>query len=229
MRIVLKFPRDRIIWATILRRPNRFLGIAKIGDSQQLIHIHDPGRIPLLKPGTRILILNVEHPKRKTKYDLLTFKWRDEWIFSHSGYHSKIFEKTVRFLNGFQGHIRREVKLGKSRIDFSFRDIFVEVKGCTWIVDNFCCFPDAPTSRGRRHLLELAEYASHRNKAYIVFLAFSKYAKKVRIARSVDPEFYEAAIKARNMGVRFLGLKYKFDEAKLIHIGSIPVDLENPC
>jgi len=223
--VVLEFPSEDILQGVFIRRLNRFLGLTRVKNSDLYVHIHDPGRIPLLEPKTKVLIIRRRGNKRKTLYDLLAFKWGGEWIFSHSGYHSKIFENTIPFLPEFKGEIIREVRLGESRIDFMIGEIFVEVKGCTWIVGDSCYFPDAPTSRGRRHVLELARQAVNGGKAYIVFLAFSKYPKKIKIARSIDPNFGDAVLRATEAGVKFLGIKYVFDGRKLRYVHRIPVEL----
>ena len=57
--------------------------------------------------------------------------------------------------------IRPEYTYGNSRIDFYMekgeQKILMEVKGCTLEMDGIGYFPDAPTERGVKHLLELAQ------------------------------------------------------------------------
>lgn len=211
--------------AVFVERVNRFLGIAIINGKEQRIHIHDPGRVPLLKPKKRVLVCPVDNPNRKTKFDLIAF-WHNEWIFSHSGYHSKFFELTIRktrFLDFKK--MRREVKIDNSRIDFLLDDDrLIEVKGCTWIIGDHCFFPDAPTERGRRHIRHLIRASLEGMKTHIFFLVFYSKVKSVGIARSVDPKFYETLLEAFNSNVIFEGLKFSFDGKTLYFIDKIPVD-----
>jgi sugar fermentation stimulation protein A len=56
--------------------------------------------------------------------------------------------------------IRSEVTFGRSRFDFAVDTpggtVLVEVKSCTLCEHAVAMFPDAPTSRGKRHLEEMA-------------------------------------------------------------------------
>ena len=147
--MIKRFPKDILKKAIFVGRINTFLEVARIGNIKEEIHIHDPGGILLLKPNTRIIIVRSKSPKRRTRYDLLAFSHNDEWVFSNSKYHSEIFEITMRKgLTVFKGEIRKEVEIYGSRIDFLINSTAVEVKGCTWIRNMCCYFPDAPTERG---------------------------------------------------------------------------------
>lgn len=223
---VFCFSSSKILEGLLKKRIGRFLGEAYIECQKYLIHIHDPGRIPLLKPNTKILLLESKRVNRKTRYDLIAFWSFREWIFSHSGYHSKIFEQTVRRVPlGFHGRIRREVKINRSKIDFMIGDSLIEIKGCTWIKGDCCLFPDAPTIRGLRHLEHLEYYAKKSNRqAYIVFLVFSSRPRKLRIAREVDMKFYETAKRVKDV-VRFRAIKYVFKDNTIYFVGEIPVNI----
>lgn len=225
MHSIISFSKNEIVRARFLDRINRFVGRVATGGRDFLVHIHDPGRIPLLTQHTDVLLLRREGSRRKTKYDLLAFRYRDEWIFSNSLYHSQIFEETIsKGLVRFKGEARREVKIYGSRIDFLIGSTPVEVKGCTWIRNDSCFFPDAPTARGARHLEDLARYVIDNGlHAFVVFLVFSKYPKCLRIARDIDPYFYNRFREALSNGVGFLAYKYTFKDNSLYFVGEIPV------
>ena len=208
-----------------LERPNRFIGYVLVGNKKEIVHVHDPGRVPLLRPNTKVLLCPTNRKGRKTKYDLIAF-WYGEWVFSHSGYHSYFFEETLKKVNLLpHSQIRREVRVGDSRIDFLINDnLYVEIKGCTWIINDHCFFPDAPTERGRRHIRHLARICEMGGRARVYFLVFHTMIRSVGIAKSVDPKFYDLFIEATNAGVIFEGLKYRFDGKTLYFVGRIPVD-----
>ena len=69
--------------------------------------------------------------------------------------------------------VKREVKFGGSRFDVYYeageRKGFLEVKGVTLEEDGVAMFPDAPTERGAKHLLELAEAWKKAMKAQCCF------------------------------------------------------------
>jgi sugar fermentation stimulation protein A len=70
--------------------------------------------------------------------------------------------------------IREEVPLRNSRIDFLLREggreVFLEVKSCTLFGNGVAMFPDAVTSRGKRHLEELAALSRKGNLSTVLFL-----------------------------------------------------------
>lgn len=92
-------------------------------------------------------------------------------------------------------HIRREVTVGASRFDFQLTDgefrCTVEVKSAGYVEDGVAWFPDAPTTRGRRHLDELAVLAREGERAAVVFVAQGA-AQSVALNRVIDPEFAAA-------------------------------------
>jgi len=156
-------------------------------------------------------------------FDLLAFMHNGEWIFSHSGYHSKIFEQILRMkLFDIYGSIRKEIIIDDSRIDFAVNSTLIEVKGCTWIKDDVGLFPDSPTLRGRKHIKVLAKYVSRGGRAYVVFLVFSKRARYVTIAKDVDRNLYEEVVNAAKTGVNFVGFRLMFSDGAVYYLGRIP-------
>jgi sugar fermentation stimulation protein A len=67
-----------------------------------------------------------------------------------------------------------EVPVGRSRFDFLLsrngKELYLEVKSCTLFGNRIAMFPDAVTSRGRRHLLELAGMSRRGVRAAVLFL-----------------------------------------------------------
>lgn len=118
---------------------------------------------------------------------------------------------------------RREVSIGRSRIDFLLRSptglpMLLEVKSVSWVEGGTGLFPDAVSARGTRHLRELAEAAgSGQYEAAVCFVVQRPDARTVVPARKVDPEFGFAFDEAVSAGVRFLG--------RCCHLGPEGVEL----
>jgi len=112
-----------------------------------------------------------------------------------------------------------EQKLGDSRLDFLVlkidKRIWVEVKGCTFVRDDVALFPDAPTTRGKRHLDELTLAKRNGYNAAVLFLVFRPDAKYFSPNRLMDPQFYGAYQKAREAGVDFYPLLFTFREGNI--------------
>ena len=71
--------------------------------------------------------------------------------------------------------VEREKTFGNSRFDFRLRneadeEYYLEVKGVTLEENGETRFPDAPTERGRKHLLELIEVKNQGKGAGVLFL-----------------------------------------------------------
>jgi len=186
-----------------LERINKFLGKVKISEREEFVHIHDPGRLKeLLFLGNRVLIKNENKPNRKTKFDLIAAYKNDHWVFVHSNYHRKIAESIIKSkiideVSEFD-KIEAEKRYNSSRIDFLLTDtkrnkkLWLEVKGCTLTENGRALFPDAPTKRGTRHLLELLEIAKSNEYAGLLILIFRKDSKCFMPNNKTDPEFTKA-------------------------------------
>jgi len=106
MHSIISFSENVIVRARFLDRISRFVGRVTTGGGDFLVHIHDLCRILLLTQHTDVPLLCREGSRRKTRYDLLAFRFRDEWIFSNSLYRSQIFGETISKGHvGFKGEV----------------------------------------------------------------------------------------------------------------------------
>lgn len=217
-----------LILGTFKKRDNRFLITGSINKKNEKCHLHDPGRLKeLLKPGAPLLLQYVTG-KRKTKYDVIAVK-KDTWTFIHSGYHSTLAQellrrKKIRELSTYT-IARKEYTYGKSRIDFlldNTHKCLLEVKGCTLILNRKAIFPDAPTSRGKRHLQELIRANQEGYKTAVLFLVMGD-ADSFSPNWEMDPEFAYTLNEARKKNVKLLAYTIKFDNGKLFLGKEIPV------
>ncbi len=211
--------------AIFLERPNRFLGLCREldGAGRQLeVHVRDPGRLrELLFEGNEVLLKKAARKRRKTGYDLVAARSSgSRWVLVNSGFHSQIASMIFRDQRispfGPVHYIKPEVKAGKSRLDFFLgleagREMYVEVKGCTLEKKGVAFFPDAPTERGRRHLLELMDATKQGFGAAVVFLIFCPLAYCFEANIHTDPKFHRCLYMAMEQGVEVhpLHLEYK--------------------
>lgn len=151
-----------------ITRNNRFLGEVLIDGKKTYGHIHDPGRLEeLLKKGNDILLKRYDKKNRKTEWEVIAARYGKNWIFINSKFHSSITRKILE---------NSEINVGGSRLDFLLmrknEKIWVEVKGCTLMIDHIALFPDAPTERGRRHVEKLIKLRKEGNRSVLIFLVF---------------------------------------------------------
>ncbi len=200
---------------TFLERPNRFVAEIEYKGKIETAHVHDPGRLKeLLINGAEILFT---HSKGKLKYYIKAVKCEDEWVLIDSAQHSKIALKVFSYLPEFSdiNEIKKEVKLGKSRIDFMLDGIPLEVKGVTLVKNSLALFPDAPTERGTRHVNEIIEH-----QGIILFLIFRK-AEKFAPNRETDIKFSEKLSEAREKTIPIIPVQISFDGKMLYYHGKI--------
>ncbi|MEO2065188.1 MAG: DNA/RNA nuclease SfsA, partial [Desulfurobacteriaceae bacterium] len=179
----------------------------------------------LLTPSSPLLL--APNPKGKLDYKVVAVKKSDEWILINTQVHSKIAQRLIE--EGYLGfkpkEVLREVKVGKSRIDFLIdKDFYLEVKGCNLVVNGTCLFPDAPTERGRKHLEELIALKRKGYRAGVLFLAFRR-CSELRPNSETDPAFSEAFERAKALGVEFFAFNLSLHplSGKVRVVGKVPV------
>ncbi len=215
-----------------LERKNRFLGIVDIDGKTEKVHVRDPGRLEeLLYPGNKVLLGKADNPARKTSWDLIAARFQEEWVLVNSGFHPQIArfvlenEKINPFgiTDGWQG----EKALGKSRIDFFTEteegELWVEVKGCTLAIDGKALFPDAPTTRGTRHVRELISAVEKGHRAGLLILVFRSTAKCFSPYEERDPDFAAAFREAIDKGVEVHPLGFTYEDGDIYYRGKLTV------
>ncbi len=191
--------------ATVISRPNRFMVKANLHGKIIDVHIHDPGRLEeLIFPGNEIIIR--ETPDSRTKYSVTFCKNNDLYTFNDSRYHSLIASKFIK-----EGY-KKEVKTGKSRLDFQYMNSFIEVKSATLVENGIAMFPDAVTERGTRHLKELMNLAALGYDSYVLFLIFNGHAESFIPNSNRDKIFSGTFYNALDNNVHFKFLKFVNDE-----------------
>lgn len=215
--------------ATFLSRPNRFLLVALITGSKETVRVHvpDPGRLKeLLYHGNRLLLTPATGvSSRKTNWSLVGAMDATGWILVNTTYHRKI--ATSLFMGssspfGIVNNLSAEVKSpsGHSRFDFLLNyDLWVEVKGCTLKKGKEALFPDAPTTRGVKHLTELTTLAMSGLKTAVVFLVFVRDVDYFTVNRTTDIAFAKALEKAVVSGVSIYPIQISFNGRDIEYVG----------
>ncbi|MBR0471373.1 MAG: DNA/RNA nuclease SfsA [Methanosphaera sp.] len=209
---------EDLILGKYISRPNRFTVTFKNEENNiEIAHLHDPGRLKeLLIEDTPILLRYVptyNKTGRKTKYDVIGIYYDDEWLLLNSSFHNKLVQelidnKEIPQLKDF--HIEKpEYTYGKSRLDFLLKndnndELFLEVKGCTLVIDGEARFPDAPTSRGKKHVEELINIKRDGKLSCIIILILQNKAEFFTPNYDTDPDFSLSLEEAYNSGVQIL-------------------------
>lgn len=218
--------------AVFLSRPNRFIARVDIDGREETVHVKNTGRCKeLLVPGRTVWLEEGTNPNRKTKYDLIAVDKDGLPVNMDAQAPNRVFAEWAK-----AGHfvpdltlLRPETTWGKSRFDFYWeadgRKGFVEVKGCTLEDNGFCRFPDAPTERGVKHLLELVSCMQDGYEAAICFVIQMEGMKSFSPNDETHPAFGDALRSAAKQGVQVLAVGCTVTPDSLTITHTIPVVL----
>ncbi len=227
--------KNNIIKSEFIKRPNRFQAYVNIDGVETIVHVPNTGRCKeILIPGCTVILRQEDNPNRKTKYDLIAGYKNGILINIDSQIPNKVVEealkeKKIKPLNKYD-IVQREKTFGNSRFDFKLTDklgneCYVEVKGVTLEDDGKAMFPDAPTERGKKHLLELIEVKKTGRDAVVIFLIQMENVKYFTPYDIRDKAFSEALAFAEKSGVSVMAYNCKLGENFITLHNPVPVVL----
>ena len=220
---------DRVTGGVFLSRLSRFSARAIVGGREQTVHVKNTGRLrELLIPGAEAVLCPSDSPGRKTAYDLVAVRHDGRYVnIDSQAPNAAAAELMVRLYPGCA--LRREKVFGSSRFDLYLEReelrLFTEVKGVTLVRDGTAFFPDAPTERGRKHLLELAQARSAGYAASVLFLVQRDDALCFSPNRETDPAFADALAEAAAAGVEVLCFDCEVTADSMTARSPVPVKL----
>lgn len=228
------------MYAVFLRRLNRFAVLVRVEGKEEVAHLPNPGRLlEVLEPG-RTLLLRPANEGRRTRWTAVAADLGPFLVSLDSTLPNRAFPRFLErgILSELRGLaiLAREPRLGSGRADFLLggkgRKVWVEVKSVTLVMDGVALFPDAPTIRGRRHLLELAGRVQVGDEAFVVFVVQRPDAKKFGPNATIDPQFSQVFCQAISVGVQARAVVCSFDGEDLhplFVLGPESMVLPNPC
>lgn len=191
---------DADVEATFIKRPNRFIIHALLNGEEVICHCPNTGRMgELLLPGVKLILEKSKNPARKTPYSVVGVYKKDLIVPITSARANDVAKKIIIPSLFKDSEIKAEVTYSKSRFDFRVtKDVgekdkatYIEVKSCTLFVDDRAIFPDAPTSRGTKHLNELGDAVKEGYKGAVIFVVFNPGATSFSPNNITDPKFSE--------------------------------------
>lgn len=225
-----------LIAGRFCRREKRFLAEVALAPGQRVwAHVPNSGALTgCLEPGMEVLLTAEGRPGRKTAYTWRFCRVGSNWVSVDTTAPNRL---VAAILAGFglpglppPYDLRAEVRLPQgSRLDFAVGKDgqlhFIEVKSITWVEDGLALFPDGITSRGRRHLQELAALVQQGHRAWNIFVVQRQDARYMAPASQVDPAYAQELAKAAAAGVRLLALATTVDPPTITVTGTLPIIL----
>jgi sugar fermentation stimulation protein A len=221
----MKF-KEKLLQGTLVKRYKRFFVDIKYQNKIITSHCPNSGSmLGLLKKGNKVWFSRSDNPKRKLKYTLEIIKVDKNLVGINTHLSNKIIlealvqkkiEKLIEYNN-----IKSEVKFSdKTRFDFLISNIkekcFLEVKNVTLVRENKIAeFPDAITSRGTKHLMELIAAKKKGYHSYLIYLIQREDCNTFKIAKDIDEEYKIAYKKALKNGVKILCYDCKLNNEEI--------------
>ena len=221
---------QRMAPGIFLDRPNRFIAHVQIDGKEETVHVKNTGRCrELLLPGAQVMLQLSDNPNRKTAWDLISVKRRglagSTWIPRRPTGWSGNFWKSSQALHIYgpsTGTGTREWiftlsglrQTGRTRAENSRQTARPGNHGnaswrsreLPWSGDGIAYFPDAPTERGVKHILELQRALAEGYDSYLAFVIQMEGITEVRPNDETHPAFGQVLREAAAAGVQVLCL-----------------------
>lgn len=223
-----------VIKAEFLYRKNRFIAICKKGFLSLTVYVPNTGRCKeLLTEAATVFLAYDDNPNRKTSYTLIAVMKGEKIINIDSQAPNQIVEEALlknKIDLGFKyNKIKREYTHGDSRFDFYLEGennkALLEVKGVTLEKNGIVAFPDAPTTRGLKHIKGLINSKDE----YLTYLLFVIQMKDVKFFTPnylTDENFSKGLLEASENGVKILAYDCLVKRNSLEISEKVPVILE---
>ncbi len=240
----MKLPQP-MIPGRLVRRYKRFLADVILDENGELVTASTPNTgsmMGLLDEGNRVWLSVSDDPKRKYRH-----RWElvevngpagPALVGLNTGLPNRLVaealaEGVIPALTGYHT-LKQEVRYGEenSRIDLLLEaperpPVYIEVKNVTLSRQpGIAEFPDAVTTRGAKHLRELARIAaSGRARAAMVYLAQRTDAERFRLAEDIDPAYMDEWKQAVDAGVEVHALACDVSPQEIVARKVIPVEI----
>jgi len=226
---------DKLIHGKLIKRYKRFLADVKL-DNGEIVTAHctNSGSMKsCLKDDAEVYLSPVNDPKRKTKFTWEMIMINKDWVGINTGNPNKLaFEaisnNEIEKLKGYT-EVKREVKFGDSRFDVMAKNenetCFIEVKNVTLKVGDYALFPDAVTTRGKKHLETLMKVKEEGMRAVMLYIIQRMDVNTFAPAKEIDPEYAKTLRKAFEKGVEIIPIQAKVTPENIKLVRELPFEI----
>ncbi|MDP6354690.1 MAG: DNA/RNA nuclease SfsA [Planctomycetota bacterium] len=226
-----------LIPGRLIKRYKRFLSDIELENGEVVTaHCANPGSMLGCNAcGAEVLLSRSDNPKRKLQYSWELVKVGRSWVCINTALPNAIVREAIENekipeLSGYDS-LKPEVKYGEnSRVDllltFGGQLCYVEIKSVTLASGRVAQFPDSVTSRGTKHLNELARMVEDGHRAVMFFLVNRGDCNCAEPAAHIDPVYAKTLAAAADAGVEIVAYRSKVRKAGISVKDKIPFRLK---
>ncbi|ASJ01012.1 DNA/RNA nuclease SfsA [Thermococcus gorgonarius] len=222
---------------TFIERLNRFVALVEVKGETKRALVTNTGRLEeFMVPGRKVFCV----PKTGGKTDFILVAFEDlggKGAVIDTRTQAKAFERAVEL--GLIPWLkdcfikRKEVTVGKSRLDYLFgcpnEEVYAEMKSAVLRGGErgeYAMYPDCPSTRGQKHIRELIELRRSGKRAMIFFIGAMPGVEKFKPYEKGDPEIARLLREARKAGVEIHALSISLIPGKGIVLERPELEIE---
>jgi sugar fermentation stimulation protein A len=187
-----------------------------------------------IEEGAEVYMTPVDDPNRKTKFTWEMIKINGSWVGINTNVPNRLAYDAIKNgdiekLAGYD-KVRREVTFENSRFDVFAENaehkVFVEVKNVTLKDGKYGRFPDAVTSRGKKHLESLIRVREQGMRAVMLYVVQRKDVEVFAPAWDIDPEYSKTLVEAYKRGVEVIPVQAQVSPEEIKIVREMPFKLD---
>ena len=226
-----------LIPGILVKRYKRFLADVKLNDGK-IVTAHCPNTGSMTgccESGRPVYLSLHDNPKRKFKFTWELIEMPTSLVGVNTLIPNRLVSESIKAdavpeLTGSE-MVAREVKIGAhSRIDLALtarnrNPCYVEIKNCTLVENHVASFPDAVTSRGLKHIIELQAMMDTGCRCVMFYFIQRMDAAVFKPADHIDPKYGGGLRSAVKSGLEILAYDVAIDLNGIKLNRKIPYDL----
>jgi len=226
----MKFDKT-LVHGRLIKRYKRFLADVELDDgSLTTAHCTNSGSMKTcLEEGAEVYLTPVDDPNRKTRYTWEMIRINGSWVGINTSHPNRIAYEAIKNgdIDGLRGYdlVRREVTWQNSRFDVYAENArekcFVEVKNVTMKDGRYARFPDAVTTRGKKHLETLMKAREQGYRAVMLYVIQRMDVERFGPAWQIDPDYARTLQDAYQRGVEVIPVQAKVTPEKIEIVGRL--------
>lgn len=228
---------ERLLRGILIKRYKRFLADVLL-DSNELVTVHCPNSGSMLscsEPGRPVYVSRSNKAGRRYPYTWELIDMHGALVGVNTGIPNRLVVEAWEEgrLPGFGRYasLKREVRYGtNSRIDVLLQGdaerCFIEIKNVTLVRGQAIQFPDAVTTRGAKHLIELIGVKRQGQRAVMMYVIQRPDGLVFSIADDIDREYGRLVRDAIKAGVELYAYRAVVTVESIVLGAAVPIMLD---